>query len=91
MVCLFTMLKPTNNRLLGGEDVTTTVEGQERYAVNVRYPSELRDSVDKLRHVLIATPSGAQIPLGEVANIVIRLEPFNDSQRKWFAGRVCVC
>ena len=60
---------------IGGEDVTTTVEGQERYSVNVRYPSELRDSVDKLKHVLIATPSGAQIPLGEVADIVIRTGP----------------
>jgi len=60
---------------IGGEDVATTVEGQERYAVNVRYPSELRDSVEKLKHVLIATPTGAQIPLGEVADIVIRTGP----------------
>jgi len=60
---------------IGGEDVTETVEGQERYSVNVRYPSELRDSVEKLKHVLIATPTGAQIPLGQVADIVRRTGP----------------
>jgi Cu(I)/Ag(I) efflux system membrane protein CusA/SilA len=60
---------------IGGEDVTTTVEGQERYSVNVRYPGELRDSVEKLRHVLIATPAGAQIPMGQIADIVLRTGP----------------
>jgi Cu(I)/Ag(I) efflux system membrane protein CusA/SilA len=60
---------------IGGEDVSTTVEGQERYSINVRYPRELRDNVDKLRHVLIATPSGAQIPLGDVADIALRSGP----------------
>ncbi len=65
----------TISSAIGGEDVTETVEGQERYSVNVRYPPELRDSVDKLKHVLIATPSGAQIPLGLVADIVMRSGP----------------
>jgi len=65
----------TISSAIGGEDVTETVEGQERYSVNVRYPSELRDNVDRLKHVLIATPSGAQIPLGEVADIVLRTGP----------------
>jgi len=60
---------------IGGEDVTTTVEGQERYTVNVRYPRELRDNVEKLKHVLITTPSGAQIPLQEIADIVLRAGP----------------
>lgn len=60
---------------IGGEDVTETVEGQERYSVNVRYPQELRDSAEKLKHVLIATPSGAQIPLGQVADIELRTGP----------------
>src|SRR5476649_722908 len=60
---------------IGGEDVTETVEGQERYSVNVRYPSELRDSMEKLKHVLIATPSGAQIPMGQIADIVKRTGP----------------
>ena len=65
----------TISSAIGGEDVTETVEGQERYSVNVRYPQELRDSVEKLKHVLIATPSGAQIPLGQVADIVLRTGP----------------
>lgn len=65
----------TVSSAIGGEDVTTTVEGQERYPVNVRYPLELRDSTEKLKHVLIATPSGAQIPLGQVADIVFRTGP----------------
>jgi Cu(I)/Ag(I) efflux system membrane protein CusA/SilA len=65
----------TISSAIGGEDVTETVEGQERYSVNVRYPSELRDSMEKLKHVLIATPSGAQVPLGQVADIVLRAGP----------------
>jgi len=60
---------------IGGEDVAETVEGQERYSVNVRYPSELRDNVERLSHVFIATPTGAQIPLGQVADIVKRTGP----------------
>ncbi len=60
---------------IGGENVTTTVEGQERYNVNVRYPRELRDNVDKLKHVLIATPVGKQIPLQDIADIVLREGP----------------
>ncbi len=65
----------TISSAIGGEDVTETVEGQERYSVNVRYPGELRDSVEKLKHVLVTTPSGAQIPLGQIAGIVLRTGP----------------
>ena len=54
---------------IGGENVTTTIEGRERYPVNVRYPRELRDDVDELRRVLVATPTGAQVPLAQVADI----------------------
>ena len=60
---------------IGGENITTTVEGRERYSVNVRYPREFRDDVDKLSRALIATPSGAQIAIGQVANIVLRTGP----------------
>ncbi|WP_412069902.1 efflux RND transporter permease subunit [Rubrivirga sp. IMCC43871] len=52
---------------VGGMTVTTTVEGLERYAVNVRYPQGLRDDLPALRQVLVPTPSGAQIPLGQLA------------------------
>jgi len=54
---------------IGGETVTTTVEGRERYGVTVRYPRELRDNLDALQRVLVPTPSGAQIPLAQVADI----------------------
>ena len=54
---------------IGGEMVTENIEGRERYPVNVRYNRDFRDNVDDLRRVLIATPSGAQIPIEEVARI----------------------
>lgn len=60
---------------IGGENITTTVEGRERYPVNLRYAREFRDDIEKLKRVLVATPSGAQIPLGQLANIVMRSGP----------------
>ena len=54
---------------IGGVNVTYTVEGLERYPVNLRYPRELRDSPESLRRVLIPTPTGAQIPISQVADI----------------------
>jgi Cu(I)/Ag(I) efflux system membrane protein CusA/SilA len=60
---------------IGGETVTTTVEGRERYPVNVRYKRELRDDPERLKRVLIPTPGGAQIPLGQVAEVLITQGP----------------
>ena len=54
---------------IGGENVSTTVEGRERYPINVRYPRELRDDPDKLARTLVPTMSGAQIPLSQLADI----------------------
>jgi Cu(I)/Ag(I) efflux system membrane protein CusA/SilA len=55
---------------LGGESVTTTVEGRERFAVNVRYPRELRDDPQSIAtEVLVAAPNGTQVPLGQLAHI----------------------
>ncbi len=54
---------------IGGMNITETVEGLERYPVNVRYPRDLRDNIDALRRVLIPTPTGSQIPLTLVADI----------------------
>jgi len=54
---------------LGGKRITTTVEGRERYPVRVRYPRELRDSIEDMERVLVPTPGGAQIPLGQLAEI----------------------
>ena len=60
---------------IGGMNVTETVEGLERYPVNVRYPRELRDNLEALKRVLVATPTGAQIPLQLVADLVMRRGP----------------
>ena len=49
--------------------VTENIEGRERYPVNVRYNRDFRDNVEELRRVLIATPSGAQIPIEQIARI----------------------
>ncbi|HEY5616244.1 MAG TPA: CusA/CzcA family heavy metal efflux RND transporter [Bacteroidota bacterium] len=54
---------------IGGENVTTTVEGKERYPVNVRYARELRDNLNRLERVLVPVHGGAQIPLAELADI----------------------
>jgi Cu(I)/Ag(I) efflux system membrane protein CusA/SilA len=54
---------------IGGEKVTTAIEGLERYSVNVRYAREFRDDVERLKRVLVPTSSGAHIPLTELADI----------------------
>ncbi len=54
---------------VGGENVTTTVEGRARFPVNVRYPRELREDLDALGRVLVRTPGGAHIPLSSVADL----------------------
>jgi Cu(I)/Ag(I) efflux system membrane protein CusA/SilA len=54
---------------IGGANIGRTVEGLARYPINVRYPREIRDSVDKLRNLPILTPSGQQITLGTVAQV----------------------
>ncbi len=57
---------------LGGERVTTTVEGRERFGVSVRYPRELRSDPQRIAtEVLVPTPGGAQIPLGQLADISV--------------------
>ena len=60
---------------IGGEAITTTVEGRERYTVNVRYARELRDDLEKLKRVLVPTPAGQQIPLAQIADLVLRSGP----------------
>ncbi len=56
---------------VGGMNVAQSVEGLERYPINVRYPRDVRDSAEKLRNLPILTPAGASIPLGEVAEVRI--------------------
>ncbi|MCP4245476.1 MAG: efflux RND transporter permease subunit [bacterium] len=60
---------------LGGMNITWTVEGLERYPVNLRYKRELRDNIPALRRTLVATPSGAQVPLAQLADIRIHKGP----------------
>jgi len=57
---------------IGANNVKQTVEGPERYPVNVRYERESRDDVESLRRVLVSTPSGAQIPIEQIADIRAR-------------------
>ncbi len=60
---------------IGGMNVTETIEGRERYPVNLRYPQTDRDSVDKLKLLPIVTPTGAHIPLGNVAKVAVENGP----------------
>jgi Cu(I)/Ag(I) efflux system membrane protein CusA/SilA len=60
---------------IGGETIGETVEGLARYPISVRYPRELRDSLEGLRQLPILTPSGQQITLGTVANVAIAEGP----------------
>jgi Cu(I)/Ag(I) efflux system membrane protein CusA/SilA len=56
---------------VGGENIGQTVEGLQRFPINLRYPRELRDSVDKLRVLPIVTPNGATTTLGAVSEVVV--------------------
>jgi Cu(I)/Ag(I) efflux system membrane protein CusA/SilA len=60
---------------IGGENVTTVVDGRARYGVNVRYPRELREDLATLGRVLVDTPSGATVPLAQVADLSISSGP----------------
>lgn len=73
---------------IGGMNVTSTVEGLERYPVNLRYNRELRDDIDGLRRVLVRTPGGAQVPLAQLAHFSIHKGPAgikseNSRQTAW--------
>ena len=60
---------------LGGAQATTTVEGRERYSVNLRYPRELRESVQQLGRVLVSTQTGAHVPMSQIADIHLSQGP----------------
>ncbi len=60
---------------MGGMNITWTVEGLERYPVNLRYKRELRDNIPALKRTLVATPSGAQVPLAQLSTIRIQKGP----------------
>ena len=54
---------------IGGKTIAENIEGRQRYPINVRYSRDFRDNVEALSRLLIATPTGAQIPIGEVAKV----------------------
>ena len=60
---------------LGGMPLTTTVEGLERYAVNLRYSRDFRENLEALRDIIVPTPTGAQVPLGQLASIKVVRAP----------------
>jgi len=60
---------------IGGENIAENVEGRERYPINVRYSRDFRDDLEQLRRVLITTPTGAQIPISQVARIYFSRGP----------------
>ena len=73
---------------IGGSNITYTVEGLERYPVNLRYNRELRDNIEKLKRVLVSTPTGVQVPLAQLAAISIKkgapsIKSENSRQTAW--------
>src|SRR5216684_3658836 len=60
---------------IGGKNITTTVEGRERYPVNARYARDFRQDIDALKRVLVATPTGAQVPIDLLADIRYKTGP----------------
>jgi Cu(I)/Ag(I) efflux system membrane protein CusA/SilA len=60
---------------IGGENIAENVEGRQRYPVNVRYSRDFRDDVEELKRVVISTPTGAQIPIAEVAKVYFSRGP----------------
>ncbi len=60
---------------IGGESITQTIEGRERFSVNLRYPKELRDSADKIRAILVPTQTFGHIPLSEIADVRLKTGP----------------
>jgi Cu(I)/Ag(I) efflux system membrane protein CusA/SilA len=60
---------------IGGQNITRTIEGRERYPVNVRYEAGFRDTLPDLQRVLVKTPTGAQVPLAQLANLTLTPGP----------------
>jgi Cu(I)/Ag(I) efflux system membrane protein CusA/SilA len=76
---------------IGGRNVSQTVEGRERYPINVRYARDFREDLDALRRVLVAAPGGAQVPLAQVADFAFAMGPdFVRSESGRLVGYVAV-
>ena len=73
---------------LGGMPLTTTVEGLERYSINLRYDRDFRENLEALQQIIIPTSTGAQIPLGQVATL--KLVRGTDGNQKRGRNSECV-
>ncbi len=60
---------------VGGETISTTIEGRERYTINLRYPRELRSNLDQLQRILVTTKNGIHVPITELADITLTTGP----------------
>ena len=60
---------------VGGENITETIEGRERFPVNVRYPRDMRDSIEKLKRIYIPAMTGGQVQVSQVADITVTTGP----------------
>ncbi|MGH7144671.1 MAG: efflux RND transporter permease subunit [Planctomycetota bacterium] len=68
-------VQDTIQSAMGGMNISQTIEGLERYQINLRYPRDLRNNIEAMKQTLIATPQGAQIPLGQLAEFTIHKGP----------------
>ena len=76
---------------IGGQNIAETIEGRERYPINVRYARNFREDLDALKRVLVSTPTGVQIPLAQVADIRFEMgPPFVRSESGQLVGFVFV-
>jgi Cu(I)/Ag(I) efflux system membrane protein CusA/SilA len=76
---------------IGGKNITTTIEGRERYPVNVRYARGLRENLAQLDRVLVPTPNGAQVPLAQLATLTMRTgPPMINNEEGFLAGRLYI-
>ncbi len=73
---------------IGGKTIATTVEGRERYPISVRYARDYRGDLDSLKRVLVPTPTGAQVPIGEIADLSLPHRPAIHPRRERPARRV---
>ena len=83
-------VESTITSAIGGENISTTVEGRERYPINIRYLRDYRSTVDRLNRTMIANETGVQVPIAQLADIKLLSALRNDSGRERKAQRVCL-
>ena len=76
---------------LGGMPLTTTVEGLERYSVNLRYDRDFRENLEALKEIIVPTPTGAQVPLGQLADGETRARADGHQERRRDPERLDLC